>query len=142
MKNVYVLDASVALKAQLTEAGSDQARKLVLDFISGEIQLIAPSTILVEIGHALTRTERRGIIPVGDSERLYKGFLRVSPRLIDFPQLLFRAITLSSETRTGVYDCLYVALAEREECELITADERLVNTMVGKFDRIVILAQK
>ncbi len=142
MKNVYVLDASVALKAQLTEAGSDQARKLVLDFISGEIQLIAPSTILVEIGHALTRAERRGIIPVGDSERLYKGFLRTSPRLIDFPQLLFRAITLSSETRTGVYDCLYVALAEREECELITADERLVNTMAGKFDRIVILAQK
>jgi len=142
MKNVYVLDASVALKAQLTEAGSDQARKLVLDFISGEIQLIAPSTILVEIGHALTRAERRGIIPVGDSERLYKGFLRASPRLIDFPQLLFRAITLSSETRTGVYDCLYVALAEREECELITADERLVNTMAGKFDRIVILAQK
>jgi predicted nucleic acid-binding protein len=33
--------------------------------------------------------------------------------------------------RIGVYDCLYVALAERETCQLITADQRLVNSLTG-----------
>lgn len=74
MKNVYVLDASVALKAQLAEAGSEQARKLVADFLNGEIELIAPSTILVEIGHALTRAERRGIIPSEIRSVCTRGF--------------------------------------------------------------------
>jgi len=29
--------------------------------------------------------------------------------------------------RIGVYDCLYVALAEREQCRVVSADKRLVN---------------
>ena len=32
--------------------------------------------------------------------------------------------------RIGVYDCLHVALAERERCELVTADERLMNSLL------------
>jgi predicted nucleic acid-binding protein len=30
--------------------------------------------------------------------------------------------------RIGVYDCLHVALAEREGCDLVTADDRLAVT--------------
>lgn len=33
--------------------------------------------------------------------------------------------------RLGVYDCLYIVLAEREGCALLTADERLVNVLKG-----------
>ena len=35
--------------------------------------------------------------------------------------------------RIGVYDCLYVALAEREACELVTADLRLVTNLGTLF---------
>jgi predicted nucleic acid-binding protein len=45
--------------------------------------------------------------------------------------LLPRAYELSSQMRIGVYDCLYVALAEREQCELVTADQRLVTVFAG-----------
>ena len=38
--------------------------------------------------------------------------------------LLPRAIEISSQARIGVYDCLYVALAEREGCEFVTADNK------------------
>jgi predicted nucleic acid-binding protein len=31
--------------------------------------------------------------------------------------------------RCGVYDCLYVALAENEGCELVTADDKLVKNL-------------
>ena len=48
-----------------------------------------------------------------------------SPRvLIPHAPLIGRAIAISSWTRSGYYDCLYVALAEREGCELVTSDQR------------------
>ena len=31
--------------------------------------------------------------------------------------------------RCGVYDCLYIALAEREGCEFLTADDKLVKNL-------------
>ena len=42
--------------------------------------------------------------------------------------------------RCGVYDCLYVALAEKEGCELVTADDKLVKTLKKKFPLILELA--
>ncbi len=42
--------------------------------------------------------------------------------------------------RIGVYDCLYVALAEREGCEFITADDRLVRALKPAFPFIISLA--
>jgi predicted nucleic acid-binding protein len=47
---------------------------------------------------------------------------------------------ISSQTRHGFYDCLYVALAEREGCELVTADQRLINNLGPAFPFIKSLA--
>ena len=54
--------------------------------------------------------------------------------------LLKRALDIASPARIGVYDCLYVALAEREGCELLTADDRLVRTLQPTFAFITSLA--
>ena len=51
-----------------------------------------------------------------------------------------RAYALSSALQIGVYDCIYVAVAEREGCELITADSRLVNRLQTQFPFIKALA--
>ena len=40
----------------------------------------------------------------------------------------------------SVYDCLYVALAEQEKCDLVTADDRLVRTLQSQFPFIVALS--
>jgi predicted nucleic acid-binding protein len=45
-----------------------------------------------------------------------------------------------AQTRQGVYDCLYVALAEREGCELLTADQKLLNNLQPLFPFITSLA--
>jgi predicted nucleic acid-binding protein len=42
--------------------------------------------------------------------------------------------------KVGVYDCLYVALAEREDCEFVTADDKLVRRLQPHFPFIVALA--
>ena len=50
--------------------------------------------------------------------------MRNRPDLSPYLPLLPRAYEISSQARIGVYDCLYVALAEREGCALITSDRR------------------
>jgi predicted nucleic acid-binding protein len=37
-------------------------------------------------------------------------------------------------------DCLYVALAEREGCELVTPDQRLVNALQSRYPFITPLS--
>ena len=41
--------------------------------------------------------------------------------------------------RQGVYDCLYVALAETEGC-VVTADDKLIKKLQGRFPFIVALS--
>jgi predicted nucleic acid-binding protein len=42
--------------------------------------------------------------------------------------------------RAGVDDCLYVALAEQESCELVTADDKLLTALQKDFPFIISLA--
>ena len=62
------------------------------------------------------------------------------PQIHPYEPLLRRATAISSQTRAGLYDCLYVALAEREGCELVTADERLLNSLGQQFPFVIPLS--
>jgi predicted nucleic acid-binding protein len=127
----YVLDASVAIKIVLPEVDSDKAVALIDDYRNGVHELIAPDTLLIEVAHALTRAERRNMIPVGRAGQDLLKFFAVRIVLHDYVLLLERAVEISSQKRMGVYDALYLALAEQEQCELVTADARLVNGLPG-----------
>lgn len=129
----FVLDASVALKWVLPEADSDKAIALQTDFENNVHDLIAPDTFPVEVAHSLTRAERRGLIQPPEAMLRFQQVALTLPRLHSYLAVLPRALELSSQVRIGVYDCLYVALAEREACDLVTADQRLVNTFKGWF---------
>jgi predicted nucleic acid-binding protein len=54
--------------------------------------------------------------------------------------LLKGALEVASQARVGDYDCLYVGLAEREGCELLTADDWLVRALHPTFPFIAALA--
>src|ERR1700730_9547496 len=110
----YVLDSSVALKWVLPESDSDRADHLRDDFRNAIHDLLAPDVCPAEIGHALTRAERRGLIAPGQASNLFADIMLTSPQLSSYLPLMNRAIAISSAARVGVYDCLYVALAERE----------------------------
>jgi predicted nucleic acid-binding protein len=98
-------------------------------YANGAHELIAPDIFSVEIGHALTRAERQGRVTQFQAGRLWRDVMNTSPHLEPYVPMMPRAIDLSSQFRIGVYDCLYVALAEREGCELVSADDRLVKTL-------------
>jgi predicted nucleic acid-binding protein len=122
----YILDASVALKWVLSEADSSFAIRLRDEFKQQVHELLAPDTLPVEIAHALTRAERKGLISKGQAAVLFADVVTPAPDLHSHLDVLARAIDISSDARIGVYDCLYIALAEREQCRVVTADQRMV----------------
>ena len=68
---------------------------------------------------------------------LLSRILRTLPALHDSMPILLRAVAIFSTTRQGVYDCVYVALAEREGCEIVTADDKLVKRLQPSFPFIL-----
>lgn len=124
----YVLDASVGLKTVLPEAETQKVLDLIADFKRQIHELIAPDTYLIECAHALTRAERRGLILPPDGHKKFQLIADACPDLFSYIPLLPRAFDISSSMRLGAYDCLYLALAEQEGCQLITADKKLVDT--------------
>ena len=56
------------------------------------------------------------------------------------PDLLPRAYAIAWSTATSVYDCLYAALAERQQCQLVTADDKLVKNLQPQFPFVIALA--
>jgi predicted nucleic acid-binding protein len=124
----------------LPEPDSAKAVALRDDFRKQTHQLLSPDVYPAEVAHALTRAERQGRLAVGESGRHLADILITLPDLHLSLALLVRACELSSASRIGVYDCLYLALAERESCEFVTADDKLVKNHQPSFPFIISLA--
>ena len=133
-----VLDASVCLKWVLDEDDSDKARVIRDEFRTALRDFIAPDIFAVECAHALTKGERKGTVVAPDS--LYDEVMLDAPQFFSSLPLMMRAMEIARMARIAVYDCVYVALAEREGCDLITADQRVINALGTKMNFIVALS--
>jgi predicted nucleic acid-binding protein len=137
---LIVVDASVAVKWALREADSEAAAALLDD----DDPLLAPELLRIEGASAITRAGRSGRVAVSDVEDVVARWLRsleagaveLWPDRAD----LARAVTLSCELRHPLPDCLYLALAERTDAELVTADATFVRRVSDSFPRVRLLA--
>jgi predicted nucleic acid-binding protein len=136
----YVLDSAVALKWVLPEIHANKAKQLRDDYENQIHELIAPDLLAVEVSHALVRAERKKIVPIGQAAALLVDVMNSAPVLASYLPILSRATDIASQMRCGVYDCLYVALAEKEGCELVTADDKLVKNLKTMFPFIIQLS--
>lgn len=136
----YVLDSSVAFKWEVVEIDSDKAVRLRDEARGGLHELIAPDFFPIEVAHSITRAQRQGRISTADGWRLWLGIMADAPILLPYLPLMPRAFSLSSAVRIGVYDCIYVALAEREGATLVTADDKLVWAFQTTFPFVISLS--
>jgi predicted nucleic acid-binding protein len=116
-----VVDASVAAKWMLKEEYSVQASAL-----QTEGGLIAPSLIAAELGSVFWKAFRRGSLSRTDALTALKLSLRPFQELVATGKLHNQALSLAIDLRHPVYDCFYLALAERENAPLATADEAMI----------------
>jgi predicted nucleic acid-binding protein len=123
MNEWVVVDASVIVKAFVSEVGSEAAGRLW----SSDILLVAPAHALAEVGEALRRKRAREEITgaqLQEAARALPG--TVLP--IGLAALFEAAMTVAMQLSLSFYDALYVAAAERWDCQLVTADERIIST--------------
>ncbi len=126
---IWVVDASVAFGWFVEVPGSAQAVRLLET--SPPARLIAPDLVLVELLNAGWKARRAGAI----TEAQFEGIAQLASGL--FSELVPAAALLQAAQRWcrrldhPAYDCLYLALAERERATLITQDQRLLQKLRG-----------
>ena len=102
--------------------------------------MIAPDMFPTEMCNILMILERSGKINPGDAHLFFRHLLSELPPLFPAIPLLPRALEIAKQSRPTVYDCLHVALAEREGCELVTADDKLVKAVQPTLPLVVSLS--
>lgn len=132
-----VVDASVAIKWYVPEAESAKAVAL----LGRGDQLLAPDLLNAEFGNILWKKVCRGELTTDEAEAIVDAFLSASPLSLHPSQRLLRgAFDIAVAFQRSVYDSLYLALAVAEHCRLVTADEKLVNALVGtSLERFTVL---
>jgi predicted nucleic acid-binding protein len=129
----YVVDASVGVRWELQANDSDKARRLRADYANRIHELLAPETIIWETANSLIKAERQKNVPTGDAQRLYYDFLTTQPALCSPRPYVARGLKIALQTRAGLYDVFYALLAQEEQCELVTADLRMINNLQPTF---------
>lgn len=118
---MIVLDASA-----LVDVVIDQPwRGRILEHLDQPI--VAPAHQPAEVLSALARLARAGTIPLGTARAGLDEVADLGQELVvPDGRALRRALDLGDRIRT--LDGLYVALAERRECSLLTTDHRLASS--------------
>jgi predicted nucleic acid-binding protein len=129
----YVVDASVAVRWELQAADSDKARRLRAEYVNRIHEPLAPETIIWEMANSLIKAERQKNVPAGDAERLYYDFFTTQPALCSPRPFVARGLKIALGARAGLYDVFYALLAPQEQCELVTADLRMINNLQSTF---------
>ena len=132
----YVLDASVAATWFLPAEGEplfDQALEIQRGFLRGSLDLMAPDLLWPEVGNVLWKASRRGRISAATAQEAADSFGQLRIPSVESARLLKHAVVLACSTGRSVYDCLYVALAVTSQRPLLTADERLANSLAAHF---------
>ena len=123
---VAVIDASIVVRWYVA---SDPLHQQALD-VRHAYEAIAPALVQTEVANALwkyVRVDRLRIDDACESVAVLPDLLT----LVDDRHLISAAQQLSARHNHPVYDCLYVALAQREGVGLATADARMARIAVA-----------
>lgn len=121
----FVVDASVAAKWVLPEAYSD----LALILLSDRHDLLAPDLIWPELGNVLARRCLSGMLSVAEAKEVFQSLSRYPLAMRPTQTLVPEALVLATSLGRLIYDCLYLALARRDNAKLVTADRKFFDAV-------------
>lgn len=121
----YVIDASVAVKWFVWEAGTEEAQNL-LDKLSF---FYIPDLFLMEIDSILTKKVRRNELAIVDSFQKRRTFRQLPYKLVEYKEIEEFAFRLATEFSITLYDAAYLSIAIDYDAVFYTADKRLVKGM-------------
>lgn len=125
-----VVDASLALRWVLRDEKEARVDDLLYQWATSLTQMLVPPLFLSEVTNALYLSVRRHRLTREEARLVLETILQVGLEMIEPAGLYPRSLDLAAEYNlTNAYDAQYIALAQIENCELWTADERLVRAM-------------
>ena len=126
--SAVVVDASVAVKWFVPEVQAAEARQ----GRHGPDDLHVPAFFFdLEIANILWKKVRRAEITRADADLILAQLPGLPMTGHPEAPLLASAFDLADRTQRTVYDCLYLALAMQLGGRMVTADQRLYNTLVA-----------
>lgn len=136
MKKV-VVDTSLVLKWILNESDSNKALTLLAKWQSEKAAMIAPALLAYEVTNSLYQQVRSGKFTLDAAKQGLTDVILIG-LTFDFSSYLALSTRAMELTRRfgllATYDMHYLALAERENCELWTADTRMWRAVKGELD--------
>jgi predicted nucleic acid-binding protein len=128
--NRSVIDASLVLKWYLAdEEFGETSLRLLQRYLDDEIELLAPTLLEYEIMNALVYAQRKGRIEPENISLALEGFFDLGMDLAPVANLFPRILFFCQTYKCSAYDSSYLALAEAEGIDLITADRKLFATV-------------
>ncbi len=139
-----VIDASIAVKWFFEESYREAAKR----FLQSDLIKIAPDLIIVEYANALHKKVILKQLSPEDADNGFMIFMKRINQLFNklYPanDLIHRAFNLSKDLkRHPIPDCLYLALAEKENAQLVTADRKFYDlTTASKYRRLIVWVEE
>lgn len=121
----FVVDANVAIKWVLSEVHSEIAWSLLDD----SHELLVPDYFFSEIGNILWKRVRRGETTLEQAQHDLTVLMSGDLQVYSSQYLMPLALDIAVRIDQAVYDCVYLALAVTNQCQMVTADERFYNSL-------------
>jgi len=132
----WVVDASVGMKWCLPDKYEDmvpQAIHLLESYSRNLCLFVVPDLFWPELANGLWKAVWKNKIDQRWADAGYAKIANLSIPTAPTFGLVPQALRLAQTYQRTVYDSLYVALALDRRAELVTADERLANSLAGRF---------
>ena len=136
---MILVDTSVVLKWFINEPLKTEAEALLAGQLGRNDPIGAPQLLRYELASALRQRVRRGFIGDELAREVFDRFLDTPidylPRSeADRFAMHRRALAVANQfDLPATYDAHYIALAELLDCDLWTADRRLLNGVAGRL---------
>lgn len=125
-----VLDASIVLKWYLVdEEYGQRALDLLSQYVSNELEVLAPSLLEYEVVNGLVVAQQRGRIKEEKLLTAIEGFIDLGINFKNLSHFHSKLTHYCKIYHCSVYDASYLAIADAESIVMITSDAGLFNTV-------------
>jgi predicted nucleic acid-binding protein len=131
---VAVVDASVVVKWFNQEEYTEPSLLMLDSYRAQKIDLIAPYLLIYEVANALRFNTEFGEADVKES-LAYLRKLQLDLKPVNETDME-KAVSIAFGLGLTIYDSIYVALAEKEDGELYTADGKILAKLTNKKKKV------
>jgi len=134
MNSQVCVDANIIVWSLVTFPLSRSAEALLRNWRQTGTILIAPTLLKFEVTSTLRRLVYQRVLTAIEGEDAFAAFLKIEIQLSSQESIFPLAWELAKQfNRSRAYNTAYLALAQLNQCDLWTADEKLYNAVHAKL---------